>query len=111
MADREVDEMRRGNSENLGLVKQMVSTCWAFATLDAIELRHKMKTGEEIRFSVQQMIDFVWPEEKFKIGQGFKLVETLEYNKSEGITTEKIYPYLGCRQNITDRTMPQVFIS
>ncbi|KAL5578417.1 hypothetical protein UlMin_020116 [Ulmus minor] len=79
------------------------NTCWAFTTVESIELRHRIITGEHIELSAQHLIDFAWP--KGKVGFGYKPKHAFEYIKQNGVTTEDIYPYLGGRKENIDPTI------
>ncbi|KAK9671069.1 hypothetical protein RND81_12G004800 [Saponaria officinalis] len=65
-------------------------SCWAFATVAALEGIYKIKTGMLVPFSEQNLIDCV---QKNHGCSGGSMANTYEYMKSTGITVEIDYPY------------------
>ncbi|KAL4319500.1 hypothetical protein GQ457_18G022270 [Hibiscus cannabinus] len=66
-------------------------SCWAFSTVVAVEGVNKIKTGELVNLSEQELVDC----DKENQGcNGGLMEQAFEFiKKSDGLTTEKIYPY------------------
>ncbi|KAJ1291721.1 hypothetical protein BS78_02G337700 [Paspalum vaginatum] len=72
--------------------QQSCGSCWAFATVATIESLHKIKTGQLVSLSEQELLDCVYPGAKgCDGGNPVKAMEWVINNG--GLTTEADYPY------------------
>jgi C1A family cysteine protease len=68
-------------------------SCWAFATVAAIEGIHQITTGKLVSLSEQELVDCVRTNRTYGCNGGY-VEDAYEYIvKKGGITSETIYPY------------------
>ena len=69
----------------------VTGSCWAFSTVVAVEGINKIKTGELVNLSEQELVDC----DKENQGcDGGLMEQAFEFIKqSDGLTTENSYPY------------------
>lgn len=83
-------------------------SCWAFSTTGNLEGINAIKTGALIQFSESQLVDC-----DTKVNQGCNgglMDKAMIYVKSNGITTEKNYPYKAVQSTCkTDRITDPIF--
>jgi KDEL-tailed cysteine endopeptidase len=65
-------------------------SCWAFSIAQAVQGAYFLKTGKNVRFSEQQLIDC---ESQSNGCDGGMLHTALDYIKENGLTADESYPY------------------
>ncbi|XP_074272081.1 fruit bromelain-like [Silene latifolia] len=73
-------------------------SCWAFSSIAALEGIYKLKTGNLVSFSEQELVDCV----EIDGCKGGRMINAYRYITNHGIFTEQDYPYVGqkgqCKQ-------------
>jgi len=77
----------------------LISSCWAFSTVAAIEGIQQITSGNLVSFSEQQLVDCVTSNWTNGCNGGYK-IDAFKFNlENGGIATEASYPYKGVKGN------------
>ncbi|CAI5454793.1 unnamed protein product [Caenorhabditis angaria] len=84
-------------------------SCWAFATVAAVEAQHAIKRGNLVSLSEQEMVDC---DQQNNGCHGGYRPYAMDFVKRKGLETEKEYPYKGLegQQCLLETNLTRVFI-